>query len=177
MRKDSGFTLIELMVAISVLAILVSVGVPSMLDFVRGNRRAAAVNALVTDVQRARSTAASQGTNVVMCHSTNGTACSGTANPDWSTGWVVFIDDDQDGSPEPTDNNGTLDAGEPVLSASNAREGVTMNGTTTRLSFNPGFRSMSGNGSIEVCVDGSNNDRQVIVSNTGRPRLVQPYNC
>lgn len=163
MRKDSGFTLIELMVAISVLAILISVGVPSMLDFVRNNRRAAAVNSLVSDIQRARSNAASAGVDTILCHSTNGTACSGATNPDWADGWILFGD---------TNDNDAFDAAsEQILSSQAARNGVTMPSSSGNMEFRPGFRVVVGNGTVAVCVDGADNDRWIIVSGAGRPRL------
>lgn len=160
MRKRNGFTLIEIMVAISVLAILMSVGVPSMVDFARNNRRAAAVNALVTDIQQARGDAASAGVDTVLCHSGNGTSCSGSSNPDWSDGWLLFSDLDADGG---------LDAGEPILARHEKRDGITMPSNRTRFRFRPGFRSAT-NGTVAVCVDGGSN-RWVTISIAGRPRL------
>lgn len=173
MRKTHGFTLIELMVAISVAAILLTVGIPSMMDFLRNNRRAAAVNSLVADVQSARSEAANGGVTTVLCHSIDGTGCSGSTAPDWKTGWIAFIDDNQDGTSDATDNNGSLDAGERLLSTVAARGGLTMPSTVGAFSFNPGYITTITGGTVGVCIDpaGGGNDRWIVVGPTGRPRL------
>lgn len=172
MRKDCGLTLIELLITVTIAAILLGVGVPSISDFVRDNRRAATVNSLITDIQRARSAAASHGARALLCHSTNGTSCSGLGTPDWSDGWLLFLDDNFNGTLDATDGNGEPDSGEPVLSRSAPRDGVTMPSTVNRLTFNAGYRSVSGfGGTIAVCVPGPNNDRWVIVGPTGRPRI------
>lgn len=177
MSEQRGFTLIELMVAIAVLAILVSVGIPSMVDFVRTNRRAAAVNALVTDLQRARSTAASSGTDVVLCHSTNGTSCSGIPDPDWSAGWILFVDDNGDDVDDASDDNGGFDAGEELLSVGARRNGLTMPSNGTAFRFNPGFGMLdSGSaGTVATCIEGEDNDRWIVVAPTGRPRLASEH--
>src|SRR5690606_20952018 len=121
--------------------------------------------------QRARSTAATVGVNVVMCHSTTGTDCSGDANPDWSDGWMIFVDDDQNGTPDATDNNGAFDNGETLLATNTGRDGAQMPSNISSFRFNPGFRSMgSTGGTVAVCVD-PGDDRWIVVSNTGRPRL------
>lgn len=164
--QTKGFTLIELMVTVAIAAIIVGMGVPAMSSFLDTNRRAAAVNSFVTDVQRARSTAASRDSTVVMCTAVDGTGCTGVTN--WEAGWMLFID---------SNGNDTFDAAtDTSLSFHEPAGGVTMpgNGGTGLLRFSPGFLSMTGNLSVAVCVDNVNeNGRRVIVSNTGRPRLTE----
>lgn len=161
-----GFTLIEMMVTVAIAAIIVGIGVPAMKSFLDTNRRAAAVNSFVTDVQRARSTAASRGVTVVMCTAADATGCSGVTN--WEAGWMLFID---------SNGNDTFEtATDTSLSFHSPSAGVSMpgNGGSGLLRFSPGFLSMTGNLTVAVCVDNVNeHGRQVTVSNTGRPRLVE----
>jgi type IV fimbrial biogenesis protein FimT len=86
-----GFTLIELMVTIAVLAILIAIGYPSFSDAMRNNRIITQTNELVTALNIARAEAAKRGISVSVC-STNAaqSACGGAA--DWSNGWMAFTD-------------------------------------------------------------------------------------
>lgn len=84
-RRQSGFTLIELMVTISVLAILLGVGVPSFQATIQGNRISTSANDLVAALQFARSEAVRRGVNVTVCSSNDQATCSGA----WSDGWIV----------------------------------------------------------------------------------------
>lgn len=85
MNKQSGFTLIELMVTISILAILLGIGVPSFRATIEGNRIATVTNDLVGALQFARSEAIKRSTNVVLCSSSDQASCSGS----WVDGWVA----------------------------------------------------------------------------------------
>jgi len=85
MKKQSGFTLIELMVVISILAILLGIGVPSFRATIEGNRITTVANDLVGALQFARSEAVKRGTNVVLCSSNDQTTCTGA----WINGWVA----------------------------------------------------------------------------------------
>ncbi|TNF61933.1 MAG: prepilin-type N-terminal cleavage/methylation domain-containing protein, partial [Burkholderiales bacterium] len=77
MRLQSGFTLIELMVTITVLAVLLGVGVPSFQATIQGNRITTAANDLVAALQYARSEAVRRGVNVTVCSSNDQSTCSG----------------------------------------------------------------------------------------------------
>lgn len=88
--RTLGFTLVELMITLAVLAILVGLATPSFRDFTRSNQVTAANNDLVTALNLARSEALRRSTGVTVCPSTDGAAC-GTA-ADWKSGWIVFED-------------------------------------------------------------------------------------
>jgi type IV fimbrial biogenesis protein FimT len=86
--RSRGFTLLELMVTLTVAGVLLSVGVPSFFDVIRNSRAAANANELVTALSIARSEAIRRGARVSICRSANGAACGGT----WQQGWIVFLD-------------------------------------------------------------------------------------
>lgn len=83
-----GFTLLELLTTLTVVAVLLTVGVPGFFDIVRNNRAAANANEMVSALSIARSEAIRRGARVAVCPSSNGTSCTGT----WSDGWIVFAD-------------------------------------------------------------------------------------
>jgi len=100
MKKDRGFTLIELMVTLAVAAILLTVGVPSMRDLIRNNRLAGATNTFVSSLNVVRSEAVKQGRNATLCVSSDtanaAPTCTGETN--WRLGWVAWVDSDADGA-------------------------------------------------------------------------------
>lgn len=82
-----GFTLLELLVVISIVSILLLVAVPSFVDSTQRTNRNAAVTALADAVSVARSEALGRGTATVLCASSSGTGC--TAGSDWTAGFLV----------------------------------------------------------------------------------------
>jgi type IV fimbrial biogenesis protein FimT len=92
---QSGLTLIELMVAVAVLAILLSIGIPSFQSLVAQNRATSAANELQSTLQFARSTAIAQARPVTVCAATNftggtPTCITGTTAVNWNGGWIVL---------------------------------------------------------------------------------------
>lgn len=92
---QSGLTLIELMVAVAVLAILLSIGIPSFQSLVAQNRATSAANELQSTLQFARSTAIAQARPVTVCAADFGFSpprcATGTTAVNWSGGWIVFL--------------------------------------------------------------------------------------
>jgi type IV fimbrial biogenesis protein FimT len=94
-RRQKGFTLLELMTALSVAGILLAVAVPSMVDFVRVNRLRASAREVVVDLSLARNEAVLRAAPVTVCTSTDLATCS---NSGWNDGRIVFTDADADGA-------------------------------------------------------------------------------
>jgi type IV fimbrial biogenesis protein FimT len=85
--RTCGFTLLELMVAISVLAVLMLMAVPSFRDAGLLSQLRSVANNLVGATQLARSEAIKRNAVVTLCVSAGGTACE-TGN--WQKGWIVL---------------------------------------------------------------------------------------
>jgi type IV fimbrial biogenesis protein FimT len=86
--RMSGFTMMELLIVITIVAILAGIGAPSFRNITTSYRIAGEVNGLLGDMQFARAEAVKEGQNVTICVSSNGTSCSGSTA--WQNGWTVF---------------------------------------------------------------------------------------
>ena len=87
--KLKGFTLVELMVSISIMAILVGVAAPSFNEVVLGSKLGSYTNNLVASSNLARGEAIKRNDAVTLCVSINGTSC-GAGSAGWEQGWVVL---------------------------------------------------------------------------------------
>lgn len=110
MTNHSGFTMIELLITISVAGILLALSIPSFREMTLNNQRAARTNELVRDLVFARSQAVALQRSVVICRSASPEApsCGNGNGNGWEAGWAVFVD--SGATP-----NGTYDSGETLL--------------------------------------------------------------
>lgn len=90
-NRCSGFTLIELMVAITVVAIFLALAVPAFTSTINRSRLSAATNELVTSLQYARSEAIKRNARVDLCRSADQVQC-GSGTDSWP-GWIVVVPD------------------------------------------------------------------------------------
>lgn len=97
---NRGFTLIELMVAITVAAVLASAAVPSFASLIARNKVTTQTNAILESLYLARSYAIVKQRNVHVCHlnAETNSSCSEDRNykSKWSHGWLVFADNNGD---------------------------------------------------------------------------------
>ncbi len=127
--RARGFTLVELMVTIAIVAILAAIAFPSFEATMRSNRVATTTNELIASFALARSEALRSPGGARVCTSNNGTACTGTA---WDQGWIVWIAVDNDDALE-------VAGGERVVRYSQAKPGVAITAAAGDANRNIGF--------------------------------------
>ncbi|HCR34574.1 MAG TPA: pre-pilin like leader sequence [Stenotrophomonas sp.] len=130
LRRSTGFTLVELMVTVAVLAMLSTIAYPSFRSTIRSNRMATTSNELMGALALARSEAIRGTRGGGVCASKAGTACDGSS---WADGWMVWND---------TNGNGSFDNGEAVLRFAEARSQMQgASGEALSIAFDPRGRS------------------------------------
>ncbi len=164
---QTGFTVVELMTGIAVVAVAASVAVPSFNTVINNNRRVTAVNQMVSTMHAARSEAITRNSQVTICPSTDGASCSGGS---WKDGWIFFPD---------LNGDRTVQADEPVLGASGEHPHMDIDSREfpNLIVFRPNGRVLTAAagtvaGSITFCDPrGADHARAVIVSSSGGSRL------
>ena len=162
-----GFTLLELVLTVAIMAICAVVAVPALAPMLERYRANATLHALATRIQLTRMAAITYRQPAILCPSADGAICGGT--PDWSGGWILFLD---------PNGNRIRDPGERLVRTDNApvSRHLRVLGTTGRpqLRYLPDGRSAGSNVTLSVCGRDDLVLGAVIVSNGGRPRRFRP---
>jgi len=85
--------MVEMMVAVLVLAVLLVISAPGLSDLIKNNRQLSQVYAMRAALNGARSEALAQRSFVSLCRSADGENCGGR----WNQGYIAFLDNDGDG--------------------------------------------------------------------------------
>lgn len=165
-------TAIELLAALSIVAILTAMAVPAFRDFVQNNRAAEQSNALVGALALARNEAVTRGVPVSVCASTDGESCdaAGGLFTFWTPGWIVFTDasgdlGDVDDAADPPD---TVLRGMPALTGD-----ATMASNRNFVSYTPSGFLSGGQVTFVLAVPDcrGNQNRTIVVNPQGRATL------
>lgn len=165
LKKQSGFTLIELMVTLAVAGILMSIAVPNYRTFILNSRISAQANDFMAAIGMARSEAIKRGTRVTLCKRATNTTCTTSGN--WEQGWLIFTD----GS-----TVGTKDGTDVIIQVRGPLTGTnTLIGNTNVVDYIAysagGFGTRAGTVSLCPPSPAAVVGRDIVISNTGRARL------
>jgi type IV fimbrial biogenesis protein FimT len=166
-RHARGFTLIELLIVLAVLGVLFGIALPAYTGFMEASRAGAAKSALLDTFTQSVNRAAVVGQHAVLCPSLDGETCSGA--PDWTVGWIAFID---------RNNNRSRDPDDSLIARHDALAGkVQLRSTVgrTRLVIQPNGGNAGSNVTFTICDGrGPAKAETIVLSNTGRLRYGTP---
>ena len=144
-HRMQGFTLVELMIVVLVLAIMLGLAAPAFRDIVFAQRVKSASFDVFSSLVMARSEAITRNTTVTVA------AVSGNTN--WAGGWTV------------------TEAGGTVVRRQDAYPNVTMTGSSATVTYNALGRLTGAAGSISLTAAGvsAENSRCITIDTSGRP--------
>ncbi|MDN3521487.1 GspH/FimT family pseudopilin [Halomonas ramblicola] len=166
-RLHSGLTLIELIVAIAVLAITVTWAIPGFQQFTARNQVAAEVMRIKTALALARNTAVMRRATISVCASP-GPPYTHCTFDDWDHDWVIV---------EGEASGGSL-AGDTVLRVLEASDevAVSFNRDDRPVRFSALGRSQGYNGTFNLCAK-EQNTTNIVLNNLGRVEVKGSTSC
>ena len=174
-KTTSGFTLIELMVVVAVLAIMLSIAVPGMQRTVSNTRLRAEASRLLSALNLARSEAIARNGLVSVCPSSFGSDGIARCSKSYADGWIVFSNRDKDrvvdaGSDEIIRVFSGLPLGYSLTNKAGTIDAFEL------ISYYPDGSSRK-NRTLMICPAGGNSTTSwsVVMNLVGRPRIAKGW--
>lgn len=150
-RIQIGFTLIELLVAVAIVAILAAMAAPAFNQLLDDTARRTQLESIYDAFRFTRGEALSEGQQVVICSSIDGSTCAG--NTDWSTGWVVFLDRNSNAVADYGTDTCALDEDCMLSTQGVLRQGVTLQADDSFATFSNLGERDGGASLLRLCTE------------------------
>lgn len=163
MNKSKGFTLLELMVSVSILMLLVTIGIPSFLNFTIEMKVDREITTLHRMVLQTKNAAVNSNTNVTICPLNNSNTC--TSN--WHLEITIFSDHNKNKKYEPTQDDTIIQ----IKEAIDPNDKLEYGKNRTALVFGPSGHLViwGGNATFKYCPKGhKDKNRGLVISRAGR---------
>lgn len=155
-----GYSLIETMVAITILLILLGVFQPTLTQQLHDQHISASMHTLYRSLQRARLNAISKSNYVTVCPSHSGQGCDDGSM--WHHGWISFLDPLKSGQPS---------SPSAIFEVTEAQERLHLfSGRRKRTRFGPDGGAYGFNLTVTACNGSHEPLGGLVVSNVGRIR-------
>ena len=172
--RHQGYSLYELIMTLSLISLVLTLGIPSFGAIVANHRVRSDVDALFHAIHVARKSSITRKQVVTLCPSQDQLTCD--ESTDWSAGWIMF-------SNKSRHQSDVRDESEPLLRRHRPHPGNRI--TANRRYFSLRSTELRAtNGTLVFCdKTGRAKPRALVVSYTGRPRVAyadrqgRPYAC
>ena len=165
-RGRAGFTLIEMLTVMSVLAVLLAIATPGLASLISANALSAAQSELASALVLARSEALKRGASVMVA------AAAPVSGAEFSGGWRIFVD---------TNGNGVYDSDEVIVREQPAFRGDLRLATTssaTTVTFNGrGFLAPATMVTINICSTAAPKSYQLRIEPVGLADVSETTGC
>jgi type IV fimbrial biogenesis protein FimT len=165
-RRAAGFSLVEMLTTMSVLAIMLMIASPGLASLTAANALSSAQGELAAAITLARGEALKRATSVGIA------AASPVSGAEFTGGWVIFVD---------ANGNGTYDVGEVIVRSQPAFRGdvrVSTNTGATTVAFNGrGFVAPFATITFTVCSSYASKSYQVLLEPVGLADVAETTGC
>ncbi len=159
-----GYTLIELLVSLVIVALLLTIGLPGFNKVIKQNRTKTAALTILEAIETTRSTAVFNNQRALMR----------PIAKDWNNGWILFIDLNDDGElkePEKTIQKTERQDGVTIKTNAPLRDYISFIGTGEGRKTGKRHGGAMLIGTMEICPDDKSEGYVIILSRGGRARL------